>query len=47
MKTSILKNKNYEIEFLRAVSVLFVVFFHFNLFNFRWWLCWSRYIFCN
>ena len=33
MKTNILKNKNYEIEFLRAVSVLFVVFFHFNLFN--------------
>ena len=26
MKTNILKNKNYEIEFLRAVSVLFVVF---------------------
>tara|TARA_Y100000591_G_scaffold175125_1_gene151269 strand:- start:4660 stop:6552 length:1893 start_codon:yes stop_codon:yes gene_type:complete len=33
MKTNILKNKNHEIEFLRAISVLFVVFFHFNLFN--------------
>jgi len=27
--------KNYEIEFLRALSVLFVVFFHFDLFKFK------------
>ena len=33
MKINILANKNHEIEFLRAISVLFVVFFHFNLFK--------------
>ncbi len=35
MKRDNLKEKNYEIEFLRALSVLFVVFFHFDLFKIK------------
>ena len=39
-------NLNYEIEFLRAISVILVLLFHFEIFIFSGWIYWSRCIFC-